>query len=148
MPPLDRAANVEARRGALVQLANCTSSSSRLAPWQEWQIMTEQHESAARGRGTCSGSCGPQLLRLRAVPSLCLTMGLTRTPRPPYQIQAQLGSCNASASAQVGHRSRLHVSPKSGTVKTSHRVQAHRKHSAAAMPLCLFERSCAHTTLA
>ena len=121
--PLNRQTDAYARNGAVLQLMNCTSS-ARFAPWQTWRIRSEQR-AGSKGGKDCQGICWVHLFSLRATPQLCLSMGRTRTPRPPYVTIAQLSQCNETGSSQAGsYRTRLHFSLKSGTIRSTHRMQA------------------------
>ena len=84
---------------------------------------------------------------LQAAPHLCLSLGMTRTPRNPFQTQAQLAPCAVVDNTAAAMRARLHFSSEAGTIKTTHRVSDFRsglpEHSLA----CGFWPACVDTQL-
>ena len=75
--------------GLPLTMANCSAPSERsqIAPWQTWRVLP----AAARGASR---------LALEAVPSLCVAVGATRSPRNPYQVLATLEPCAATAASR------------------------------------------------
>ena len=110
--------------GMPLQLANCSDSPLH-APWQTWRLSVEQR--TAKGSGPCQGLCLAHRFSLQAAPGLCLSLGFTRTPRNPFQTQAQLAPCKTIAETPAAMRARLHFNTKSGTIKTTHRVADFRR---------------------
>lgn len=129
--------------GMPLQLTNCSSDLIH-APWQTWKLSTEKRTA----KGTvCKGLCLAHRFSLQAVPNLCLSLGVTRTPRNPFQLQAQLAACAVVAETPAAMRARLHFNVKSGSIKTTHRVQDFRKGLPEHRTSCGFWPSCSATRL-
>ena len=136
-----RAAAGLAFDGLPLQLTNCTDASP-LASSQLWRLTTERGTPKEES-GKCEGLCLWHRFAIAALPGLCLSLGQTRTPRNPFQIQAQLAAC-AVKGKEAAMRARLHFSGKLGigistggastslsgtfgTIKTTHRVSDFRR---------------------
>ena len=130
--------------GTPLRLVNCSESALH-APWQSWQLAIEQ--LVAKGQAACTGLCIAHRFSLLVAPTLCLSLGVTRTPRNPYQTLAQLESCEAVAATPAALRARLHFSAKAGTIKTTHRVSDFRKGLPEHKLTCGFWPACAGTRL-
>ena len=73
--------------GLPLTLARCTMEKP-FANWQTWRLLPD---TAAEGNEGVTSSL--VRLSLLAVPSLCLAIGVTRSPRNPYQTLATLEPC-------------------------------------------------------
>ena len=107
-----------------LRLVNCSRSPLH-APWQTWRLSVERGEP--KGGQPCTGLCLAHRFSLEAAPSLCLSLGTTRTPRNPYQTLAQLEACATPAASAAALRARLHFHSKLATIKTTHRVSDFRR---------------------
>ena len=76
--------------GLPLTLARCTMEKP-FANWQTWRLLPD---TAAEGNEGVTSSL--VRLSLLAVPSLCLAIGVTRSPRNPYQTLATLEPCEAT----------------------------------------------------
>lgn len=130
--------------GMPLQLANCSMDPIH-APWQTWRLTTE--ERTAKG-ATCQGLCLAHRFSLVAAPHLCLSLGTTRTPRNPFQTQAQLAPClSVRGETPAAMRARLHFSSKARTIKTTHRVADFRLGLPEHRTSCGFWPACSGTRL-
>lgn len=125
-PAEDALLRDEAIAGMPLQLANCSAVVGHpYAPWQTWTLTTERLTPKLGSNGAkhdkCTGLCLAHRLSLRAMSTLCLSLGKMRTPRNPFQVQAQLAPCTASVETPEAVRARLHFSLKTGTIKSTHR---------------------------
>ena len=131
----------EGLAGMPLLLSNCSDSPIH-APWQTWRLSVEQR--TAKG-AICQGLCLAHRFSLQAAPGLCLSLGTTRTPRNPFQTQAQLAPCKTIAETPAAMRARLHFNTKSGTIKTTHRVADFRHGLPEHRTTCGFWPACAGT---
>ncbi len=130
--------------GTPLRLVNCSGSALH-SPWQTWRLSTER--LTPKGQGACQGLCLAHRFSLEAAPRLCLSLGTTRTPRNPYQPLAQLERCDAAPATAAALRARLHYSPKTLTIKTTHRVSDFRKGLPEHKLTCGFWPACSGTHL-
>ena len=156
--------------GMPLQLVNCSNAPGLHTPWQQWTLTTEALSPKIGAKGVaerCTGLCLAHRFSLRAAPSLCMSLGRTRTPRNPFQMQAQLAPCpnapTASAhtftstaaaaaasnepSGAAAIRSRLHFSAKAGTIKATHRTYDFRANLPEHRTTCGFWPACSGTRL-
>ena len=107
--------NTDALRGLPLHLANC-SSIPHVAAWQTWSYSTLSNMSFSKSatsarlsskKSLCGGGACTETTRLAlaAYPTLCLTLGTSRSPRSPYSVVAQLESCTETELARSASRS-------------------------------------------
>ena len=118
--------------GAPLKLVNCTSPTSQRAGWQSWVLSNQttfkdkidpitHKERVSTDRFTYVHRFG-----LAAAPTLCLNLGVSRTPKTPFESFAQLAPCYPKGSTDptaVLMRSRLHLNDEDGLIKTTHNLR-------------------------
>jgi hypothetical protein len=146
------AAENEARTiGLPLQLVRCTRAAP-LAAWQTWRLAVEPGKAKTESREgvlrvlPCTGLCLAHRFSLAAAPSMCVSIGQTRTPRTPYTIQAALAPCAERTPADA-MRGKLHYSASAGTLKTTQRISDLRRMLPEHRTTCGFWPECSGTRL-